>query len=153
MTSPGNVDLVRVLEPFFGGDTQARNMAGIVCQFSGYMCGDKGYMQFRAGIMTLVFRAQAIGSEGVQIYLTELPRPILIDNEAYMNWITTDLTYLGYDVNPLFLHSLHNNILFGRGPFLRVNFESRTWEMFPLPKPEDQDCFGEYDSEEDDYVN
>ena len=150
MTSQGNTDLVRVLEPFFGGDTQPRIIGGIICQFSGYMCGDKGYMQFRAGVMTLVFRAQAIGSEGVQIYLTELPMPIQINNEAYMNWITADLTYLGYDV---FTHVPAQQDLHGFGPFIQVDFESRTWEMFPLPKPEDQDCFGEYDSEEDDYVN
>ena len=148
MTSPGNVDLVRVLEPFFGGDTQARIIGGIICQFSGYMCGDKGYMQFRAGVMTLIFRAQAIGAEGTQIYLTELPMPIQINNEAFMNWITADLTYLGYHVNPMFLH---NKILFGYGPFIEVKFERRTWGMFGLPKPEDNDCYGEYDSEEDAY--
>ena len=76
--------------------------------------------------------------------------PIQINNEAYMNWITADLTYLGYDVNPMFLH---NKILFGFGPFIEVKFERRTWGMFGLPKPEDQDCFGEYDSEEEDYFN
>ena len=148
MTSQGNTDLVRVLEPFFGEDTQARIIGGIICQFSGYMCGDKGYMQFRAGVMTLIFRAQAIGAEGTQIYLTELPMPIQINNEAYMNWITAHQTYLGYDVNPMFLH---NKILFGFGPFIEVKFERRTWGMFGLPKPEDQDCYGEYDSEEDAY--
>ena len=98
MTSQGNTDLVRVLEPFFGDDTQARIIGGIICQFSGYMCGDKGYMQFRAGVMTLVFRAQAIGAEGTQIYLTELPMAHQTINRSYMNWITSDLTFLGYHV-------------------------------------------------------
>ena len=132
MTSPGNVDLVRVLEPFFGGDTQAKDMAGIVCQFSGYMCGNKAYMRFRANALTHVFRAQAVGCRTAHLYSTALIYPF---NEAHANWLTTDLMYLGYAVDPLYRHvprHRHEEAYRYTETFMIVTWESRASGMFTL---------------------
>ena len=132
MTSPGNVDLVRVLEPFFGGDTQARDVSGIICQFSGYMCGNKAYMRFRAGALTRVFGAQSVGCHAAHLWATAITDPF---NEAFANWLTTDLMFLGYAVEPLYRQmSRHLQEISYRDPetYMIVSWESRTRGIFPV---------------------
>ena len=129
MTSPGNVDLVRVLEPFFGGDTQARDVAGIICQFSGYMCGNKAYMRFRARQMARVFRAQSVGCHTAHLFSREGIYPF---NEAFANWLSTDLMFLGYAVE-----QVPRDLLATTYPdpetFMLVTWERRTRGLFYLP--------------------
>ena len=132
MTSPGNVDLVRVLEPFFGGDTQARDVAGIICQFSGYLCGNKAYMRFRAHAMKSVFSAQAVGCHASHLTTTEFTAQF---NEAFANWLTTDLMFLGYAVEPLYRQARGHGIkpLYGYAEtFMIVSWERRTRGLFYL---------------------
>ena len=116
MTSQANTDLVPVIAPFIGDNSEAIDMAGIICEFTGFMCGNAAYMQYRVYVLTLVFRAQAAGCSEVTICRGELPYIRVF--EQFLDWVTTDLSFLGYHVD---------RIGYKKTGTLRICWERRTW--------------------------
>ena len=102
-------DLVPLIAPCLGGSAAAHDLAGIICQFRGYTCENRAFMQFRACFMTRVFKAQASGASGVTLYHSSyrLPSPELEDRfrqlrfiQTYVLWLMVDFENLGYIVEP-----------------------------------------------------
>ena len=113
-----NTNLVPMLAPFLGDDEAANDLAGIICQFRGYTCGNKMFMQFRARALTRVFQAQAAGCGGVGLW------PDNGYNETFANWIAMDLSNLGYEV----IHHKKNVLAY----YIVVMWERSAWGSFSL---------------------
>ena len=129
-------DLVPTVAHFLGNDTAAQDIACIICQFRGYTCRDRDFMQWRAVYLTRVFRAQAEGCSSVWLYHDMIPRGLnaISGNQTYVNWLVVDLQNMGYAVRPYELGAGFNGICF-------VSWEESTCGTF---------CLYESDSDSED---
>jgi hypothetical protein len=102
MTSPYSTDIVPALTPFFGDNTEARDVSCLIVQFTGYVITDREYGTFRAQVMALVHLHMSQGWGGVAIQGELLAQPFTY-NETHALWLMTDLHMWGFVTRPWFL--------------------------------------------------
>ena len=132
-------DLVPLIAPCLGGSAAAHDLAGIICQFRGYTCENRAFMQFRARFMNRVFKAQANGCSGVTLFHSLYVRsyrgaaPL-----TFALWLMVDFENLGYIVDPCEDGPGFNCIC-------TVRWEQSCWGMFMLEPPKNDES--DYESD------
>ena len=101
-TKPYCKDVVPILSSFMGGAADAKNLAGLIVRFSGYVLTDWEYAKFRAQVMRLVHEHMSWGCEGVDVIQARLNHTFLY-NETRALWLIDDLTAWGFCVRSWFL--------------------------------------------------
>jgi hypothetical protein len=102
MSLPYTTDVVPSLMPFFGDNTEARDVSCLIVQFTGYVITDWEYAKFRAQVMTLINDGMANGWGGVDVVQSRLSHSFIY-NETHALWLMNDLHVWGYTTTPWFL--------------------------------------------------
>ena len=102
MSLPYSSDCVPSLMPFFGNDTGARDISGLIVRFTGYMITDWRYAKFRAQAMALIHKHMANGCSGVDLIQHSLNYSFQY-NETHALWLIDDLHAWGFTTRPWFL--------------------------------------------------
>jgi hypothetical protein len=124
--------------PFLGNDSGARNIAGVIVRFTGYVITDWEYAKFRAQVMRLINMEMSNGYGGVDIIQHRLHHSFQF-NETHALWLMNDLHAWGYTTRPWFLED--GNTLMGVGLFMTVgwNLPARTFWLTLPGTPFDSD--------------
>ena len=118
-------DVVPTLTTIFGGDTVARDLAGLVARFTGYLITDREYAKFRAQVMILVHEHMGVGFGGVDLIAGHLHSSFEY-NETHALWLIDDLEKWGFSVRAWFVEDGDENCFMSvRWGFSNLN-EDRT---------------------------
>ena len=91
-------NIVPVLLPFFGDNTEARDVATLIVRFTGTLITDWQYAKFRAQVMALINKEMGNGRGWANIAETSLPSGFEF-NETHALWLIDDLQKWGFSVS------------------------------------------------------
>jgi len=147
MSLPYTTDVVPSLMPFFGDNTEARDVSCLIVQFTGYVITDWDYAKFRAQVMTLINKVMANGWGGVDVIQSRLHHSFIY-NETHALWLMNDLHAWGYTTRPWFLEDGDTHCFMSVDwnlPARDSNAPPRTFGWLPrpfslrLPESDDED--------------
>ena len=102
MSLPYTTDVIPALTPFFGDNTEARDVSCLIVQFTGYVITDLGYAKFRAQVMALIHKEMSGGWGGIDVIQGRLNHSFAY-NETHALWLMNDLHAWGFTTRPWFL--------------------------------------------------
>ena len=91
-------NIVPVLLPFFGENSEARDVAALIVRFTGKLLTDWRYAKFRAQVMALINKEMGKGRGWANIAETSLPSGFEF-NETHALWLIDDLQKWGFSVS------------------------------------------------------
>ena len=118
-------DVVPVLSRFMGVDADARNLAGLIVRFTGYVITDCKYAKFRAQVMELVHQHMSRGRGGVDVIQARLNHSFQY-NETHALWLMTDLAAWGFACRPWFIEDGDTSC------FMSVSWATAETAPFPI---------------------